>query len=162
MDWVKTTARQDEKHLSFGSWCALYYLTISTERGIHESDCHQICDNQWPKSMTQIPGTFSWGANSECVNSLRSRPWFNIKDVVLPVQESPLWRKESRNIVFSPQSNAGKMSSLYWIGASAITFSVASHYLNKYWFIVNGGLSWGPWNKNIETFVEKYHLKMSK
>ena len=24
MDWGKTTARQDEKHLSFGIWCVLY------------------------------------------------------------------------------------------------------------------------------------------
>ena len=24
IDWVKTTARQDEKHLSFGIWCASY------------------------------------------------------------------------------------------------------------------------------------------
>ena len=24
MDWAKTTARQDEKHLSFGIWCDLY------------------------------------------------------------------------------------------------------------------------------------------
>ena len=24
MDWAKTTARRDEKHLSFGIWCGLY------------------------------------------------------------------------------------------------------------------------------------------
>ena len=24
VDWIKTTARQDEKHLSFGIWCDLY------------------------------------------------------------------------------------------------------------------------------------------
>ena len=24
MDWAKTTARQDEEHLSFGLWCVLY------------------------------------------------------------------------------------------------------------------------------------------
>ena len=25
MDWAKTTPRRDEKHLRFGSWCAVYY-----------------------------------------------------------------------------------------------------------------------------------------
>ena len=24
MDWAKTTARRDEKHLNFGIWCSLY------------------------------------------------------------------------------------------------------------------------------------------
>ena len=24
MDWAKTTARRDEKHLDFGTWCDLY------------------------------------------------------------------------------------------------------------------------------------------
>ena len=26
MDWTKTTARRDEKHLSFGIWCVLYKI----------------------------------------------------------------------------------------------------------------------------------------
>ena len=25
MDWVKTAAKRDEKHLRFGIWCVLYY-----------------------------------------------------------------------------------------------------------------------------------------
>ena len=30
MDWSKTTARRDQKHLSFGIWCALYYRVDGT------------------------------------------------------------------------------------------------------------------------------------
>ena len=39
MDWVKTTARRDEKHLSFGIWCTyIRYLTIY----IHYQDCSSL------------------------------------------------------------------------------------------------------------------------
>ena len=31
MDWTKTTARQDEKHLSFGIWCDLYKRFYSNQ-----------------------------------------------------------------------------------------------------------------------------------
>ena len=45
MDWAKTTARRDEKHLALGIWCSIYYrfdgkslqtvAEIFTDRGIN-------------------------------------------------------------------------------------------------------------------------------
>ena len=32
MDWAKTTARRDEKHLSFGIWCVLYWGVDGIEK----------------------------------------------------------------------------------------------------------------------------------
>ena len=33
MDWAKTTARRDEKHLSFGIWCDLYQRFYGSKQG---------------------------------------------------------------------------------------------------------------------------------
>ena len=38
MDWAKTTARQDEKHSSFGIWCNLYYWFDSSNFQTHIKD----------------------------------------------------------------------------------------------------------------------------
>ena len=45
MDWTKTTARQDEKHLSFGIWCDLYkrfYGNDILKKSVLISMWHQV------------------------------------------------------------------------------------------------------------------------
>ena len=66
MDWVKTTTRQDEKHLSLGIWCDLYYTCICKI----ESLTHLLsCDATWPQwSGPSVAAMFFF--RPQCVNSL--------------------------------------------------------------------------------------------
>ena len=59
MDWVKTTARRDEKHWSFVIWCVLYQ---KFDGNVHNKSkgfllMWQKCDHLWP---LQMPFTIAW------------------------------------------------------------------------------------------------------
>ena len=55
MDWAKTTARQDEKHLSFGIWCAMYLRF----------------DGILKWALLPVAGDFEW-----CLKLHQPRLWF--------------------------------------------------------------------------------------
>ena len=48
MDWAKTTARRDEKKLSFGIWCALYY------RFERKGSAYYTSENLTPNLFTSL------------------------------------------------------------------------------------------------------------
>ena len=63
MDWVKTTARRDEKHWNFEIWCNLYkrfYITYgsATTAAERKSDFKLTTDTPYPTLMGELWGVY--------------------------------------------------------------------------------------------------------
>ena len=55
MDWAKTTARRDEKHLSFGIWCPLYQRFYGSFYCIHVTYLPELSSGSWFGQAVKIP-----------------------------------------------------------------------------------------------------------
>ena len=77
MDWAKTTAREDKKHLSFGIWCDLYkrfWLAVARQQAITWVNINPVLCRHMASidhnKLNAVHGMIVWSYSNLFINSL--------------------------------------------------------------------------------------------
>ena len=168
MDWAKSTARQDEKHLSFGIWCVLFerlhgisiteiHILAKQHPCINPlrlSDAHMHWWSGSPLDQVMDWRLFAAWTNAE---SLSVRPlgkrlsqilieiqMFSLKKMHLKMLPAKCYLSFNVLTHYGPEMLFGIMILVqHWLGWLLLSSSAPSHYLDKCCLIVN----WTPMNK---------------
>ena len=89
MDWAETTARQDENHLSFDIWCAVYYRF---EGSLTECSLLLLVQREWCEQTTYC-NMARCQVTVSLISDTYDRPDKNMEEQRIYQQNKIIWHK---------------------------------------------------------------------